>query len=206
MIASCIRGYPAPHLREFDLATLDSAGQGLLELIRRAGFEVALANLSTETVAVVLALAYRIDRLVCGASAGDPRTASVKALTEAARSACRPRSGRRVSARDVVTPRDHEAFYERAAAVDAASFLWSSSGSEVSLGSLPVLDVATLGPAIEVDLSSSLTSPFAVVRSLAPGLIPMSFGFDREPMGLPAAKRALGERTMCGPLTPHPFA
>ena len=55
-----------------------------------------------------------------------------------------------------------------------------------------------------------------VVRALVPGLIPISFGYDREPLGLPRLAapvrthdgRTLGNRvdlTLAGPILPHPF-
>jgi hypothetical protein len=85
-------------------------------------------------------------------------------------------------------------------------------------------DVAAVpGPAVKavdeallVDLTTPRTAPFHVARALVPGLVPISFGYDREALGmerlarpartldgrtLGAALPALGDR----PILPHPF-
>jgi hypothetical protein len=67
-----------------------------------------------------------------------------------------------------------------------------------------------------VELSSAATAPFRVVRALVPGLIPLSFGYDREPLGMELLGRPrhtidgrrLGSELAletAGPLLPHPF-
>ena len=70
---------------------------------------------------------------------------------------------------------------------------------------------------LAVDLTGPATAPFAVVRLLVPGLVPMTFGWDGEPLGMArlgapvdtADGRRLGRRLdleALGPLLPHPFA
>ena len=77
--------------------------------------------------------------------------------------------------------------------------------------------LAPIGEPLTVDLSSPAIKPLHAARALVPGLIPISFGWDREPLGMPllarprtaADGRLLGSQldlTTAGPLTPHPFA
>ena len=58
--------------------------------------------------------------------------------------------------------------------------------------------------------------PFRVVRAIVPGLVPVSFGWDQEPLGLARLAapvrtrdgRELGRRLdlrEAGPVLPHPF-
>ena len=55
-----------------------------------------------------------------------------------------------------------------------------------------------------VDLTGTNTSPLFVVRALIPGLIPITFGYHSEPLGLPSAA-ALAKAGWGGPPPPHPF-
>jgi hypothetical protein len=67
-----------------------------------------------------------------------------------------------------------------------------------------------------VDLTTRATRPFFVVRAFAPGLVPLTFGWDREALGMPRLGeprstpdgRRLGEALdldELGPILPHPF-
>jgi hypothetical protein len=67
-----------------------------------------------------------------------------------------------------------------------------------------------------VDLTSPQCAPYVVVRAMAPGLVPITFGWDSEPLGLPrlAQPRRTGDGrtvgiavdlTRLGPILPHPF-
>ena len=74
-----------------------------------------------------------------------------------------------------------------------------------------------VGEPLRVDLTTPRTAPFSVVRVIAPGLIPISFGYDSEPLGMSrlarprrtADGRLVGaeiDLDRSGPLVPHPFA
>jgi hypothetical protein len=77
--------------------------------------------------------------------------------------------------------------------------------------------VADVHEPLFVDLGSRVTHPFAVVRAFVPGLVPISFGYDREPLGmsrLAEPKRSIDGRLLgrrldlgrAGPIMPHPFS
>ena len=46
-----------------------------------------------------------------------------------------------------------------------------------------------------VDLTRPASSPYVVVRALAPGLVPIAFGWDREPLGLEAGESTASHRS-----------
>jgi hypothetical protein len=112
---------------------------------------------------------------------------------------------------EVRTPRDHRAFYRSEQNRAEARFLYSSRET-VPFGSLwrsrSREDPRATESAVVVSLSSARTAPLHVWRCIIPGMIPMSFGFDREPLGLSAAIAMLqtSGRTTEVPLHPHPFA
>jgi len=88
----------------------------------------------------------------------------------------------------------------------------------VSAGTDPIEELLQqFGEPLTVDLSCAASAPLHVVRALVPGTIPISFGWDREPLGLPLLARTRttpdGRRIgaeldldTSGPLMPHPFA
>jgi hypothetical protein len=70
---------------------------------------------------------------------------------------------------------------------------------------------------IVVDLTTPRSQPFHVARAVVPGLVPIAFGHDREPLGMPLLARPrrgpdgarLGREldlATAGPLPLHPFA
>ena len=119
-------------------------------------------------------------------------------------------------------PLDHERFYRHPDRLAAATFLFSSAQTiglaDVSRFSEPVEErLAQIGEPLTVDLSSSRTRPFRVVRAMVPGLIPISFCFDREPLGMSrlAEPKTMADGTAVGrrlelaaaePILPHPFS
>ena len=49
----------------------------------------------------------------------------------------------------------------------------------------PLDELARIGEPLTVDLSSPAIRPLHAARAFVPGLIPISFGWDREPLGMP---------------------
>jgi len=192
-----------------DPATVPARGRYLVGVLERYGLEVDLVDLSTPSTAVVAALAHGPERLVCGCGAGEPSRAAMQALREATICAAQPPAGGTDPHR-VDGPTDHRALFEDPRGVERASFLWSSRRPAVRLDGLPSPREhgAQRLPAgaVLVDLTSELTAPLHVVRCLLPGTVPMSFGHDLEPLGLPGFVAHPRGRGQDGPLPPHPFA
>jgi ribosomal protein S12 methylthiotransferase accessory factor len=207
-----------------DPSGLDSESAALAAEIEALGYEVALVNLTLDTKPVVMAVLHRADRLhVATACRERPLEAAAKALEETALVLARegPREPPELRAEDVRTAEDHMWLYLRPELVRRAGFLWASDDT-IGLADVagapgsPADVLAPIGEAVLVDLTSERTAPFHVVRSLVPGLVPLSFGWDREPLGMtrlarPATAvdgRCLGaalDLESAAPILPHPF-
>ncbi len=191
----------------------------------RAGWTVDLVNLTLDTVPVVLAALRGPEGVALGAAARPSAAAAAgRALQEAAVLADglsrRPR--RDLRAEDVAEVEDHLDLWRRPGAAEQAEFLWSAPDEidlrEVGDAAGPAADLAGIaGEPLAVDLTGPATAPFAVVRLLVPGLVPMTFGWDGEPLGMARLGapidtvdgHRLGRRLdleALGPLLPHPFA
>jgi ribosomal protein S12 methylthiotransferase accessory factor YcaO len=163
--------------------------------------------------------------LELGVGAGcheDPVVAARKALLEGG--AVRwvaPGALEPPSAEKVRTPLDHLAYQRTPRAREARAFL-ASSEETVDIRDVhgrpgPAAAAAeAIGNTLLIDLSSPATRPFRVARALVPGLLPLTFGYDREPLGMrrlsgpltTADGRRLGstlELERAGPIMPHPF-
>ena len=206
-------------------STLPPVLAGRVALLERSGFDVAFVNLTIDLLPVLACVIHSRDRLALAAACSlDPADAARRSLDEAVGLIEMFSRGRldAVAPEEVRTPRQHAALYLDPERVDRARFLAGSS-DEIALAEveLPGIDpdelVSAVADPIAVDLTSPATAPFHVVRVVVPGLVPVSFGYDREPLGMPrlaAPKRAhdgrmLGARldlAEAGPLDPHPFA
>lgn len=203
---------------------LDPGAAALARAVEALGYRVALVNLTLEAKPVVLAALHREERVHVAAACRDRVSeAAAKALDEAALALSleRDRELPALAPHEVRTPEDHMWLHLRPAGVQAASFLWASpeeiAMEEVEAAPGPAAEaVDAVGEAVLVDLSSPRTAPFSVVRALVPGLVPMSFGYDREALGLArlarpartAGGRELGRAADPGgdrPILPHPF-
>ncbi|MGH2951380.1 MAG: YcaO-like family protein, partial [Solirubrobacterales bacterium] len=211
-----------------DPATLPNRVRTDIALIESKGLSVSLVNLTLETEPVVLCAVHGAEALSVGARChADPLRAVEGALWEAVVSRLGIPDPESPPAPDEVShPVDHEELYRSAEAAERAAFLFAAeeaiSFDELTGADEPLEDaVAAIGdPVAEplfVDLSSPRTHPFSVVRAIAPGLIPISFGYDTEPLGAPllarprrtADGRTVGEQLdleWAGPLFPHPFS
>ena len=111
--------------------------------------------------------------------------------------------------------------YMRPEWVESAAFLTASTDF-IDLGEVHAIDtpaaaaVRAIGPPVLVELTSPRTAPFHVARALVPGIVPLPFGWDREPLGmerLAEPKRTLDGRRLgktldlegSRPILPHPF-
>jgi thiazole/oxazole-forming peptide maturase SagD family component len=207
-----------------DPASLPAESRDLVAEIEQLGFGVKVVNLTLETQPVVLAVAHREDRLHVACSCReDAGLAAAKALNEIALvlSLHATRAAPDLRPEDVRTPEDHMWLHQRAEFAAQAAFLLGSDevidlDEVVFAPGRPAEALEQIGEPVLVDLTSPRTAPFHVVRALVPGLVPMSFGWDREPLGLPrlaepkvtADGRRLGEHLdlpNSGPILPHPF-
>jgi ribosomal protein S12 methylthiotransferase accessory factor len=211
-----------------DPASLPDAVRVDLALIESHGLLVDLINLTLETDPVVLCAVHTSEALCVGARChADPLRAVEGALWEAVVGRFGiPDPETPLDAEDVEHPVDHEELYRSPEAVERGAFLYGSEEliplGAVAGGEAPLDEaVAGIGEPVTaplfVDLSSPRTEPFSVVRAIVPGLIPISFGFDIEPLGAPllarprrtADGRMVGRQLdlgRAGPLFPHPFA
>lgn len=208
-----------------DPASLPPATRTLHAALGAGGRRVDLVNLTLDTSPVILVVTRAAGGLtVTAAAAPDAAAAAARALGEAAMlvASLGAAPGPPVQAEDVVTPDDHLARHRAPRAMDDAAFLTASPDviavEEVrGLPGPPLETVRAVADPLLVDLTSRATRPFHVVRALVPGLVPLSFGWDHEPLGLPrlarpvalADGRVLGrdlDLEHAGPVPPHPLA
>ena len=194
--------------------------------LQQAGWAVHWVNLSLETFPVVLCCAVH-PRLGLTLGAGcdaDPAAALVRATIEAlVISLGFATPAGRIEPRNVRGPVDHVHLHRDPALGMEHEFLYTSEIEieldEIAKGdgsALTQLEAHGIDP-VFVDLSGPATRPFTVVRAIAPGLVPLSFGYDREPLGLPALARPrlsrAGKRfgrivdfAASPAIIPHPFS
>jgi ribosomal protein S12 methylthiotransferase accessory factor len=210
-----------------DERTLPEDTRSLAAAVRGLGFEVHLVNITLDVLPVILCVALSDGWIVPGAAAGrDPTAAATKALTEAAvitsiSTEAQPQ-GPPIAAEEVATPAEHMRFHHDAGLAEEDAFLFSNDErialDEIGASGAAEVDAArAVGEPLFVELTTPATQPFSVVRAVVPGMIPITFGFDTEPLGLPRLAeprvtldgRHVG-RTLdlsnAGPLVPHPFA
>jgi ribosomal protein S12 methylthiotransferase accessory factor len=208
-----------------DPRTLPPEAGRIIALAESAGHEVDLVNLTLDLHPVILCAAHSASSVYLGCACHpDPLRAVTKALEEATTSLDEKRTDaeERPAATDVRGPLDHERFYQHEDGVADAAFLFSSRETigltDIPRFSEPVEErLVHIGEPLVVDLSSPSTRPFRVMRAIVPGLIPISFGWDQESLGMsrlaePKATAdgvALGRRlhlAQAEPIIPHPFA
>jgi hypothetical protein len=163
------------------------------------GVDVILLDLPSPTgIACVCAVGMAPEGIHVGAAAGSRALSPAKALSEVLVQHLFP-SSRRVEAAHVRTPADHCGYWIGRVDDDLERFLSGRSRG-------PLLSGADLGERIPCANTAFITltpdeSP--VVKAVATDLIPMTFGYDAEP--LLTYRKHLGAAS-AGPLTPHPFA
>ncbi len=189
------------------------------------GYETDFVNLSLDSHPVILCAVHNSHTLMLGAAChANPTNAVNKALEEAAfllwSNLPEPKGTLRKE--DVRSTMDHQRLYCESPLVEEAAFLYSSSDlidiQDVDSGPESILDAVThINQPIIIDLSGLHSGTLKVVRVLVPGMVPISFGYDLEPLGMERLKspiettdgRVLGahlELLDANPMTPHPFA
>jgi ribosomal protein S12 methylthiotransferase accessory factor len=164
------------------------------------GWTTTWVNLSLDTYPVILCgLTHDLHGLMLGAACNpDPGAALDRATVEALVLALRFHADGRgpPAPTEVRTPRDHLLLHRDPARWADHGFLLAGP-DEIELEDIPdgdgddledLLEAAGCPPlATELTLPSS--EPFRVVRALAPGLLPLTFGWATEPTGLNRARR-----------------
>ena len=207
-----------------DLDTLPAPLAEWLATLAGAGLDPTLVNLTLDIRPVILCVIEGGRELAVGAAAADdPVDAARRAIEEASTVLWRdPAAPRRVPApSDVAGALDHLEFQRSAEAERDRAFL-TASHERVALETVPsgqgdLEDVLrAIGEPLFVDLTTAPIAPFRAVRALVPGLVPVSFGYDREPLGMSRLRfpvRELGGRVIRpvrhagddAPILPHPF-
>lgn len=178
------------------------------------GFSLSLTRLRLEQVGVVLASARHQDGGVyCGLAADpDVRRGAVKAATEALVAASFDRLvvPAPIEPHAVSTAFDHTRLHRQPQWSEAVARLSGCEAGRVNdrSGNLTVPPV-DCSQAVFVDLPGP-DRELHVVRALVPGAIPLSFGADLDPLGLPIVQSAIdvfgGPPTLPGgTLLPHPI-
>lgn len=194
------------------------------------GWSTVWVNISLDTLPVILCcLTHPRHGLRLGAACrASASQALERATVEAVALACATESGppgeTGLTPGDVRSPSDHLQLHADPARAGENEFLYASR-HEIELSAIPTLapdDVpgaladAGCSP-LTADLSSPRSAPYAVVRALAPGLVPLTFGFGAEPDAMPRVREGVATRDGHihghAPRTgdpnrrlPHPFA
>lgn len=190
------------------------------------GWSTTWVNLTLDSHPVVLcALTHPRQGLTIGAACdADPSGALDRATVEALCLALRfTADGPPPDPRDVRSPSDHVRLHRDPGRREDHEFLFAGD-DEIDLADIPSGHGVDLEQRLEdlgcapltVDLTTPVCAPFRVVRALAPGLLPIGFGWATEPIGMPRARTPLtltdGRRIgncVCTSLgadrLPHPF-
>jgi thiazole/oxazole-forming peptide maturase SagD family component len=165
----------------------------LLRLPSPTQIPVCLARIDTTTgIGLGMAAAPRED------------LAASKALTEAVAQAIRPFS-HEVEVADVRSPGDHAALYASADWRTRIDWMLTAPLSAMSrvARSCNIPDTA-----IVIRFPNETSTDLAVCRAIDPTLIPLTFGYDTDPVGRAdvAELAAIGGWDCKSPIDPHPFA
>jgi len=188
------------------LRRADPEYRRMVEDLQDAGWSVGLVQLgSSPRLPVFCAIARRRGMVALGAAAGDPDEATVKALREAwAGVRVVPEREEVPEIENVRSPGDHRRLYRWGDFASELDFFFEGDEtiSLEQLGELP-------GPpseAVVYQWPHRLVRPFSVTRVFHPPLIPITFGYRREPLGRDDVKSLLLRRGSDGSdLIPHPF-
>jgi ribosomal protein S12 methylthiotransferase accessory factor len=197
----------------------------LIGLMERAGYRVDLINLTLDTCPVILCVVRSRSSLQLGVVCRrDPVTAAARAVDEAARTVAPepPESPTTMPPQTVARLEDHEGLHQREEMLEQDAFLFSSPDEidihEVTAPQDPLEELLSpIGESLTIDLSSPASRPFRVARAIVPNLVPVTFGWDREPLGMPRLlepKTTLDGRGLgsflnldsAPPIIPHPFS
>ncbi len=192
--------------RQVRLRHADDEYRRMHEDLHDAGWSVGLVQLGgSPHLPVLCAIVRRRGMVALGAAAGDPGPASVKALREAWAGVRVVREREEVpEVEEVRSPSDHRRLYRWGGFAGELDFFFDGNET-TTLEQLHHLD----GPPVEAVAyrwPARLVRPFFVVRVLHPWLIPITFGYRREPLGRADVRSLLLRRGSDGSdLIPHPF-
>jgi ribosomal protein S12 methylthiotransferase accessory factor len=202
--------------------------------LKKAGFETRIRDLTLDLAPVIGVVVRSRESGFFSVSAASEFSV-LKALDRAlmeieAAVYCKMRDGpasHEILPTKVRFPEDHGVLYENRTHQKEAGFLWHNNANSVSLKEVAqrngVVSIDELCSRLKkmgvtplcVDLSSGHNDlerlPYKVVKAFAPGLIPITFGFGRETLGMPRLQTFQGirgnvpARTFSGNIFPHPF-
>jgi ribosomal protein S12 methylthiotransferase accessory factor len=221
-MATCV---PRRETARIDPRSLPAPIARRLRALEDAGLVVALKDISLDTVPIACAFGQHRERhftCVGAAASFDPEDAVERALAELEgivlarlqRKDMPPMEPARVRSAE-----DHTVLYAQRRYFRRADFLARSGGTVRMKAMAPrgPRNAHQLYAAIQ-DLGMRITwvdmtppraalaqgrTPLHVVRVLVPGLIPMSFGYGTEPLGVPRLRSYAGR--IREPLFPHPL-
>ena len=206
-------------------APLSDEARHRLAALRRQGWEVDLLELTLDLLPVAMCAMRRRGQL--GLGMGCARSASraaERALEECLMITWMGKDRRLEPISDpglVRTPTDHLALHHDPEHAAGHAFLFEGD-EEVDPCDVPTPEeplpelVHPIGEVLVIEHAVPQVRPFRVIRALVPGLVPISFGYDREPLGLSRlarpittrAGRTIGDHldlSSTGPILPHPF-
>jgi len=188
-----------------DSTTLPAASNCIVKAIQAEGWDVRLINVTQSACPTVLGIAQNEGSLMLGASAGNPEEAVFKTLTELlSQVRMNQEEIKPLPPSEVKTTMDHFGLYRNPEYREQAQFLIASP----DVIAFDALKEAEYGPSNEavflrLDHSYPGFENMEVWRCIDPTLVPMTFGYDTEPLGHP---RVRGLVDTSQPLVPHPFA
>jgi hypothetical protein len=176
--------------------------------LSRRGWTLTLLALGSPGQPIIAAAARQGTRLCLGAAAhNDPQAAAGKAIREAWSAASEDDGQPAPPPEEIRTPADHGRLYFAGQHTEPAAFLLAGEPT-IRLSQL-TRPLPRPGPRTLVyRWPHEITRPFRVARVLDPRLIPITFGYGRDPLGRPDVARLVraSGRPVDRPLPPHPFA
>jgi thiazole/oxazole-forming peptide maturase SagD family component len=216
-----VQRVPPAHIVE---GSLPDRALRRLAALRQAGWQVDLLDMTLDLLPVAMCCMRRRGQLGLGLGcARSGSAAAQRALDECVMIALSSDGGPEPigDPTAVRTPTDHLALHHDPVHASSHEFLFESEDEvdprDVAVPEEPLTEVVRhVGETVLIEHVVPQVRPFRVVRALVPGLVPISFGYDREPLGLPRLSapittrdgRAFGDHldlTTAGPILPHPF-
>ncbi|HEX4463201.1 MAG TPA: YcaO-like family protein [Solirubrobacterales bacterium] len=189
--------------RRVDISSPPDQYRTMHEDLASAGWHVYVLQLGeSPTESVLCVVAERRKMLVLGAAAGDPFGAAVRAMSEVWASVRLSDAPEDVPEVDAVrSPSDHRKLYRWGGYAEEVEFLWE--GDET----VKIEDLMAAKPptSIVYEWPTEYTQPFTVVRVIDPDLIPLTFGYQREPLGRADVAEMIVGRADVHHMIPHPF-
>jgi len=197
-----------------------------INYLEHFGFDVRIVNITYDLTPVVMVIAknYEMPYFSCAAASSyHPVDAVERALMELEASIyCRFRDGpskEKITPNSVFHPLDHGRLYEMGMYINKTRFLFEGVDAPISLKKLEAVNrfnkfsdlyekMQHNGWSVYFAHMNMLESdidhlPYQVVKVIIPGVVPMTFGYGREPFGI-ERMRSLPES--CGIAKRKPFS